>query len=241
MSVKIKILQLVTPHIDGFAVFSVRSIIHYAKRYGYSYSIFRDKLIEDMHINWTKIEMMRIAFDDPTYDYLVLFDADMLILPTAKRIEALPGFGQYDLIMPQDTPLFTSNKPNAGCIIVRNSSLGKEIFEKWIRIARNEGSYLADIHPRNQRIFWKYLLPKYRGKLKLMNRSLFPKFHFFTPWINYSAIAYHFSQSDFNDRENQMRGQFLKNYPQDDYDTVITFLNENQAGTIDASELDLQK
>ena len=56
MKSKFDIYQLITPNIDEYAQYGLASVHGYAKKHRYSYSVQRSQLVEDMHVNWTKIE-----------------------------------------------------------------------------------------------------------------------------------------------------------------------------------------
>ena len=80
MKSKFDIYQLITPNIDEYAQYGLASIYEYAKKHRYSYSVQRSQLVEDMHVNWTKIEMIKQALLLSESEWIVLFDADLILM-----------------------------------------------------------------------------------------------------------------------------------------------------------------
>ena len=80
---KIRVVMLCTPNYTrGFA--GVSSFREYAKKNGYEFKLYQKKLLDDLHINFTKMEIMRRECDRSDVDYTVLFDADTEIKEEVK-------------------------------------------------------------------------------------------------------------------------------------------------------------
>ena len=155
MKSKFDIYQLITPNIDEYAQYGLASVHEYAKKHRYSYSVQRSQLVEDMHVNWTKIEMIRQALLLSESEWIVLFDADLILMNRKIPLDFIEKAPlNIQILMPEDTHIFKWRKPNAGFIMLRRSPESKRIVDEWIRASREEGRHLADKHPRNQGVYW---------------------------------------------------------------------------------------
>ena len=211
MKSKFDIYQLITPNIDEYAQYGLASVHGYAKKHRYSYSVQRSQLVEDMHVNWTKIEMIRQALLLSESEWIVLFDADLILMnseiPLDFFIEKAPL--NIQILMPEDTHVFKWRKPNAGFIMLRRSPESKRLVDEWIRASREEGRHLADKHPRNQGVYWTYVQPKFYNNQKLISRKYCAKYHWFYRFIGYGTFAFHITQSDIQTRSVIMKNLFL--------------------------------
>ena len=202
---KIHTLQLVTPNIDDYAVYSIASIFHFCKKNQLTYSVQRESLIDDMHINWTKIQLLKNALSscDEATDFVLLIDADTIIFKPDTDLSDFLGKFLNDnchILMPQDNPTnpFKRNRPNAGFIVVRNSKKGKEIIDQWLVDARGACAHLNDQHPRNQRVFWNCVQPKFAQHLVIMPLSYFHK-------RSSKAFIHHFMKRKGDHRRKKMK------------------------------------
>ncbi|SNS59381.1 Nucleotide-diphospho-sugar transferase [Ekhidna lutea] len=200
---KIAICQLITPNIDAFAKYSSASILAYCKKHHYSYFIQRDKLIDNLHINWTKIRLVEQLLDKG-YDYVTLIDADILLTDINRSVESFIKDDQVVITMVEDTHLFIKSRPNAGFILIKNNHDGKKLIKMWLDAAYSD-TVLADKHPRNQRIYWKYVQPFYREKQHLIPYKYISKYFFwFNKFLKGGKFAYHFDQTN-----NKVRSMYM--------------------------------
>lgn len=201
----ILICQLITPNIDDYAKYSVSTLLKYATHHGYQYAIQRDALVDDLHINWSKIKLLQILLKEK-YDYVVLFDADLILTDTMLSIEQLieKGSEKTLIYMVEDTPIFKKYRPNAGIIGIRNVPKGREIIEKWLEAAYADQD-LADTHPRNQNIYWKYLMPGLVDNQCLIERRLVSKYNTLEKLLGYGKFAFHFTSTSNAKRLKQMK------------------------------------
>ncbi|MBW1831668.1 MAG: hypothetical protein JRJ10_08205 [Deltaproteobacteria bacterium] len=70
------VAMLATPHIDGYAGATRANWQAYCDRHGYEFTCWREAVLEDMHLIWSKIELMRRHMREMTADWLVVVDAD---------------------------------------------------------------------------------------------------------------------------------------------------------------------
>ncbi len=205
---KIAVCQLITPNIDEFAKFSVASILEYCERHNYAYFIQRERLIHDLHINWSKIKLLE-SLQKEKYEYLVLIDADILLTNLNKSIEDFIN-KQNDILitMAEDTHLLIKKRPNAGFVVVKNNASGKKIIKDWIRSAYDDRK-LADKHPRNQRIYWKYIMPKNLLNQALISRREVSKYlYFLNNFLDIGRFAFHFDYTKPKIRAIYMKKEY---------------------------------
>lgn len=231
MSNTFKIVQLATPGIDSFALYSVASVYDYAIKHGHQHRVQRSVLIADMHINWSKIAMLQHALKEDDTDFVVLLDADIIVADMARSLEDFVAMGSgIHIWMPEDTPLFGGHRPNAGFIIVRNGPQGREIIDSWMSAARNEGKHLADTHPRNQLVYWNFVMPRYKAVQYLIPRSFAAKYYsIFEYFGKKNRFLWHVTQTKGQGREKVMKKLYMASQPNaSGLETVATALKTSE-------------
>jgi len=209
---KVVAVQLATPHIDEFAKVSMANVSEYCRRHGYGHYVQRTHTVPDMHINWSKIDLLRHVFEEfPEAEYYVLFDADIIIQDFSKTIDFfLKKYGDANthILFSADTPLRLSFKarPNAGLIMLKNSPTGKKIIDRWIEASRTDGAKYNDTHPRNQLVYWNCVMPEFESVQKVLPRSYFVKpLYFMGKQFMPTSFLYHMTQSDKAARAFEMQ------------------------------------
>lgn len=204
-------VQLATPHIDVFAKYSMANVREYCRCHGYAHYVQRVHTVPDMHINWSKIDLMRHVFDRfPESDYYILFDADIVVRDFSKSIDFFVNkFAHSDthILFSADTPLRLSLKPrpNAGLIMLKNSETGRMIIERWIEASTTDGAKYNNTHPRNQLVYWNCVMPQYESYQTVLPRSYFVKpLYFFGKQFMPTSFLYHMTQSDKESRAAEM-------------------------------------
>ncbi|UZD90347.1 hypothetical protein [Cognatishimia activa] len=179
------VIMLATPEIDHYAQHSSALWAAYCERKGYNYFRYSERLIPDMHVNWSKIEMVRQHLAKSTAEIVTLVDADTYVCNPDLSMDAiLERFFPKALVFSPDTARVGAIElpfniraaleyrkirlPNAGFIVMRNSKFVRQFFDDWLDLARNELSHLADLHPRNQRVLWRGLMFKHRSQIALL-------------------------------------------------------------------------
>lgn len=236
----IHLIQLATSNINSYGRFSIASVLSYCKKYGYKYSVLREKIVDDLHINWTKIQFIKDTLEKSGHDYVVLLDADVVLVNQKKDIHDFIAMGNVRtrIWMPEDTPILKPKRPNAGLIIVKNDEEGRAIISRWMDAARNEGSHLADTHPRNQLVYWNYVMPSILQQQHMIPRSFAAKYHWFLPQGSMTKLfLLHVTQSRPGAREKIMQKLYEK-YIGDQLllDRVNEFLEAHPSGIIDFQE-----
>ncbi len=209
---KVIAVQLATPQIDEFAKYSLANVGQYCRQHGYGHYVQRTHTVPDMHINWSKIDLLRHVFDTfKEAEYYVLFDADIIIQDFDKSVDFfLEKYADANthILFSADTPLRLSLKarPNAGLIIIKNSPTGKKIIDRWIEASRTDGAQYNDTHPRNQLVYWNCVMPQFESVQKVLPRSYFVKpLYFFGKQFMPTSFLYHMTQSDKSARAQEMK------------------------------------
>lgn len=246
MSKKVVVVQLATPNIDSYAKYSVASVNEYCLRHGYTHYIQRNKTIDDLHINWSKIDLLKESLNIPC-DYLVLFDADVVIAGIDKSIEdfiAESGTTDTEIMMPRDTYFAIGKRrkrrpprhirPNAGFVILRNSETSKEIIQEWLDQARGEGSIYVDMHPRNQLVYWNFVMPKYLDKQVVLPKNTTSNGkNVISSLFSSKPFLYHIMMAEEGKRVEKMKAVYEKFNAGDRLEIVSKQLDNNPEGLIE--------
>lgn len=181
--------MLATSELDHYALSSRRLWDRYCRARGHDFHAYNQILLPDMHVNWSKIEMVRQHLASSTADLVVMVDADtyacheescllgMLSPHDAKDIVFSRDCTQVGgLLMPTNLSAAlryrTVNLPNAGFIAIRNGEFARRFFDEWLHLAKGSLSDLANRHPRNQRVLWEGLYFQNIGKLGLFGPQI---------------------------------------------------------------------
>lgn len=228
---KVVAVQLATPHIDEFAKYSMANVSLYCQKHQYKHYVQRVHTVPDMHINWSKIDLLKHVFEQfPNEEYYILFDADIMIQHFNKTVEYfIKKYADTNthILFSADTPLRLSLKPrpNAGLIIVKNSLIGKQIIDRWIEASRTDGAQYNNTHPRNQLVYWNCVMPEYESVQKVLPRSYFVKpLYIFGRQFMPTYFLYHLTQSDKLKRAEEMKR--MGTTSSEDFDTTVALVNE---------------
>jgi len=181
--------MLATADIENYARYSRAAWEKFCAARGYGFFHYPDKLLPDMHINWSKIEMARRHLAATKTDMVVLVDADTYVCDPKLQFGAIAdSYPDKDIVFSRDCrnigpfvlPLNyeaalkykTRKLPNAGFVLIRNTEFSRKFFDKWLDLARNELKALADTHPRNQRVLWEGLYFQNADKIALLDRQV---------------------------------------------------------------------
>ena len=182
---RIEILMMATPNLDYYARMTTADWRRYCDQHGYGFHLYRERLIDDMHINWSCIEMVCQRLEQTDADWLISVDADTLVARKDVTIESLLGkHPGKDLVFASDIlrPLGiaipnhfpsawkfrTRFLPNGGFVMVRNNAFSYDFHRQWIDLARGKLAHLADRHPRNQSVLWHGLYFQHQSRIGLL-------------------------------------------------------------------------
>jgi len=126
---KIGIVSLYTPEISEYAIESEISIRDYAFKQGYTFHVYRDKLDQDSHPNWSKPQALLNHFDD--HDVIIWMDSDTIIFDTNQKFENILSecVPIKKVIATED---IGSSLLNTGVLIFRNHKYTKNLIKKWL-------------------------------------------------------------------------------------------------------------
>ncbi len=211
---QVTIIQLATPNIDEYAQYSTASAREYAMDHGYHLFVQRSRTIQDLHINWTKIDILKTALSNMPQDedsYVVLLDADTIIMQPDRTMDYfIDKYGKSDtaIFFAADTPfsLKAKKKPNAGFVIVRNNEIGRNIINRWLEAAYTDGKKYNDTHPRNQLVYWNCVEPEYQSVQVVLPKSYFHKPLWWVPKpFKTNEFLYHITSTNIETRTLQMK------------------------------------
>jgi len=194
-STNFEIVMLATPEVEDYAWLGKKSWSKYAATHGYKFHLHDHKLFDDMHINWTKIELVRQRLNETKSKFLLLVDADSFVfnpklslddlLDPSKKIQfgsdssfPYPGVINIKTVHNFKRGLVNflrfgeGQLPNAGFILMKVDDYSRWFFREWLELAQGELSEFADTHPRNQNVLWRGLLRKEKSKLGLFSKQV---------------------------------------------------------------------
>jgi len=183
------VAMLATPHIDYYAGATQANWQAYCDRHGYRFTCWREAVLEDMHLIWSKIEWMRRHMRDMTADWLVVVDADTCVnkpeRTLAELVHAHPG---KDFIISEDCsrrfgipmPLSmlairsarTLRPPNCGFMMIRRSDFGIRFLDEWLANGRGKYADIADVFPREQWVLWLSLFREQRDHIAVLGSEV---------------------------------------------------------------------
>lgn len=217
------IVQLATPNIDLYAKFSIASVNEYCRFHRYPHFVQRSKTVSELHVNWSKIDLLQHALEKFDSKWIVLVDADTLVADRSQTIGFfIEQFGneQTHIMMSMDTLVLRlmwkyprparKKRPNAGFIILRNSNLGRKIITHWLQAASGEGALYNDIHPRNQLVYWNFVMPNYLEHQVILPGYIMSKPYLFSRWLKTMPFLYHLSSSSASQRCKKMRSLYYQ-------------------------------
>lgn len=163
---KIKVIMLCTPNYEKKCRKNINIYKKYCSYYGYDFKIYKKNLNKDLHINFSKMEMVKkeLLINDNN-EYLLMTDADITIkkyIPLEKIIKYIGDV--KNIASPKDVirgiifgnhslKIYQNSKINAGFILIKKNKRSFEIFDNWIKDAYGPCKHLRNVHPRNQNVF----------------------------------------------------------------------------------------
>lgn len=184
------VVMLATPNIDYYAAETRANWQSYCDRHGYRFICWREVLLTDLHVIWSKLEMLRQQMQQSDADWVLLVDADTLVnKPEMQLSDLLDKHPGKDIVISEDVsrrwgipvPLsFTSVRlskslrpPNTGFMYIRNNDYGRMFLQRWIDFARSaEHEKAAATHPRTQRVLWSTLFQTDADKIGVLGAEV---------------------------------------------------------------------
>lgn len=183
------VAMFATHHIDYYAQTTAADWRAYCDRHGYRFVYWRDILIGDMHLIWSKIAWMSRHMRAMDADWLVVVDADTAVnrpeIELSDLVSAHPG---KDFLISEDcsrrfgVPLPLSLRgvvsaralrpPNCGFMMIRASEFGRRFLQDWLDYGRGPYQHIADVFPREQWVLWLSLFRQHRDRIAVLGNEV---------------------------------------------------------------------
>lgn len=117
---------------DDVVDYGQRSMQTYCRKYGYEFYVQRDSLTPDLPPHWNKIALLLKIMDTSESDYIVWFDADIMIINHDISIQnvILKNMDGKDFLLTIDV----SEEINTGVCIVRNTEYSRKILRLMLNL-----------------------------------------------------------------------------------------------------------
>lgn len=163
-NVKLHVITLCTENYDKVGCYGANALKRYCDDKGYLFTLYREKMIPDLHINFTKNWITIDALKKTSADYIILIDSDIEIVNPDIKIEDL-FLGRNGEVSPftvfyaprdfYDNPNESNNKINGGFMIWKKCMRSIILNEMWISFAKNQCKGLTG--PPQQTVYDKCL------------------------------------------------------------------------------------
>lgn len=182
------IATLATPEVAHWTAAPIANWQAYCDKHGYPFTVYDRKLLDDFHINWSKVEILRQSLNNGVGEYAVFVDADSVVIRDERSlswlVERYPG---KDVLVSEDVRRFfglpvplsilgfreCGIRPlNTGFVLMRKSDKSREMIEKWLDLGRTDLAHIADIFPREQWVLWRGLLREYRAQIGILGEEV---------------------------------------------------------------------
>ena len=171
----IRIICLCTSNYDKIGCYGANSLKYYSDKHNYKFTLYRDKIVNDLHINFSKNAIILDACNKYDEDYIVCVDTDIIIENLNIKIESFLD-NDYILYAPKDIWVKNGTRGstiNMGFSIWKNCERTKYINRIWIEQARSKCKKVANIHPRQQNVFDKCIFNILKkSELKYLDHNL---------------------------------------------------------------------
>ena len=170
---KIGIVSLYTPEISEYAIESEISIRDYAFKQGYTFHVYRDKLDEESHPNWSKPHAILNHLDN--HETIVWMDSDTIIFNPNQKFENILSecVPIKKIIACED--IGANSMLNSGVLIFRNHKYTKNLIKKWFNFKGDKSDLYSS--GGDQEVFCDILK---RSDPYGSNRKIFPMSKFNT-------------------------------------------------------------
>lgn len=183
------VAMLATPHIDHYALATAENWQAYCNRHGYRFTRWREPVLEDMHLIWSKIELMRRHVRSMTADWLLVVDADTVVNhPDRTLTDLVLEHPDQDLLISEDCarrfgiPVALSLRgvlcsrslrpPNCGFMMIRRSRFAQRFLDEWLQNGRGKLKHIADVFPREQWVLWRSLFREHRDRIAVLGSEV---------------------------------------------------------------------
>lgn len=154
-NIKIHVITLCTKNYDKIGCYGANALKKYCDDNGYLFTLYREKMIPELHINFTKNWITIDAINKTSADYVVLIDSDIEIVNPYIKIENIFNINPFTIFYAPkdfyDNQYESNNKINGGFMIWKKCKRSIELNEMWIHFAKNQCKGL--IGPPQQTVY----------------------------------------------------------------------------------------
>ena len=137
-SLGLGIVTFASSNIWEYSAYSLAVNGLYAELNGYAMKHFDPSMTnpEPLDSRWSKIALLIDALEDSTawgrsMDYVVWFDADLIVLDLQLRLESVAAASPQAHILASAEHAGSSTMINSGAILVRNTAWARQFLRKW--------------------------------------------------------------------------------------------------------------
>lgn len=117
---------------DDVVYYGQKSMMLYAKKYNYHFHVQKESLTPELPAHWNKLALLINIMNNTSSDYIVWFDADIMIMNHEISIETIieKHMDCKDFLLNRDV----SEEINTGVCIVRNNEYSRKILELMLNL-----------------------------------------------------------------------------------------------------------
>lgn len=212
---KIAVFMVATPEIMNYAEYALKQNSEWCKKHSYDFFFYEKKAkgMNDLPINFSKMQYAIDLLDTDKYDYVMYIDADAIVVNTEYDVRNLIDTFMSPTKIPKKSIMFGEDcygpkecsKPgriNSGVFIVKPS--GREILKYWIDSSRGKCNKYVNVFPNCQLIFTNCVFPRFRSKIAIIPFNLMNGFK------DALLIKHAMAQSDMK-RIDNLKQVYIKN------------------------------
>ena len=183
------VVMLATAEISHYADQTAENWEAYCQRHGYSFERQYECMLEDMHIVWSKVALVKRQLERSSADWIVFVDADTRVnRPLVKLDSLVSTYPGKQMLISEDcsrrlgVPIPLSlqgpltmrrwRAGNTGFMMFQNSRWCAGMVARWLDLGRGELSSISDVFPREQMVFWKKLYHEYKEGIAVIGQEI---------------------------------------------------------------------
>lgn len=165
---KIAVFMVATPEISNYSSYTLDQNRRWAESHGYDFFHYPKKILNDLPINFSKIQYSLDLLKTEKYDYVMYIDADAIVHKMDYDVRNIikkylrgPNSIMFGEDCFSDKDCSKPGRINSGVFIVKNNIFGRKILECWKDSSRGPCNHLVNVFPNCQLIFTDCVFPKW--------------------------------------------------------------------------------
>lgn len=167
---KIAVFMVATPEIANYAKYTLKMNEKWCSMHSYDFFSYTEKAkgMEDLPINFSKIQYSIDLLKTDKYQYVMYIDADAIVINLDYDVRNL-----INTYMSKSSIMFSEDcygpkecskpdKINSGVFIVKNNTTGSSILKYWIDSSRGKCKKYVNVFPNCQLIFTNCVVPAFK-------------------------------------------------------------------------------